>query len=371
MGSIGDCFSGCDVETFSLQAHVDLHGLTREEAHIRVETFLHESRTNDRRCVDRAWSWAQLQRPDSGAQRCGAAVAGAWTDCCQERAGICDGASDGWRSRCGLRAAASITERLWLSPIVVFGFFRRQLNPLGGERTLSYDEQNRAMFSTSTDSATEPCDASAAMNGGQRLFWMSDACSRKRRAIRRLVTNGLFVVNLLLCVGQDDAQHALKSRSTQLAIVASQRRCTCPQLGVSSLYVAKRSIHMTSSGRNRRSGRSRCIAAFVRCEPLGTSACFSGGCSSGVSGSSCASADGSRPRFGVKRAHRLRREAVEAASPSASSESGRSTANLARRDKAVTTTAERRDAGCVDRAQADYRCDNQSGPTNGRLPVRS
>ena len=34
-----------------MQAHVDLHGLTREEAHIRVETFLHESRTNDRRCV--------------------------------------------------------------------------------------------------------------------------------------------------------------------------------------------------------------------------------------------------------------------------------------------------------------------------------
>lgn len=36
---------------FALQGHVDLHGLTREEAHIRVETFLHESRTNDRRCV--------------------------------------------------------------------------------------------------------------------------------------------------------------------------------------------------------------------------------------------------------------------------------------------------------------------------------
>lgn len=36
---------------FALQGHVDLHGLTREEARIRVETFLHESRTNDRRCV--------------------------------------------------------------------------------------------------------------------------------------------------------------------------------------------------------------------------------------------------------------------------------------------------------------------------------
>ena len=36
---------------FSIQAHVDLHGLNREEARIRVETFLHESRTNDRRCV--------------------------------------------------------------------------------------------------------------------------------------------------------------------------------------------------------------------------------------------------------------------------------------------------------------------------------
>ncbi len=36
---------------FALQGHVDLHGLTREEAHIRVELFLHESRTNDRRCV--------------------------------------------------------------------------------------------------------------------------------------------------------------------------------------------------------------------------------------------------------------------------------------------------------------------------------
>ncbi len=36
---------------FALQAHVDLHGLNREEARLRVETFLHESRTNDRRCV--------------------------------------------------------------------------------------------------------------------------------------------------------------------------------------------------------------------------------------------------------------------------------------------------------------------------------
>lgn len=36
---------------FAVQAHVDLHGLNREEARIRVETFLHESRLNGRRCV--------------------------------------------------------------------------------------------------------------------------------------------------------------------------------------------------------------------------------------------------------------------------------------------------------------------------------
>jgi DNA-nicking Smr family endonuclease len=36
---------------FSIQAHVDLHGLTRDEARIRVEGFLHESRLRSRRCV--------------------------------------------------------------------------------------------------------------------------------------------------------------------------------------------------------------------------------------------------------------------------------------------------------------------------------
>ncbi len=36
---------------FSVQAHVDLHGLTRDEARIRVESFLHESRLRSRRCV--------------------------------------------------------------------------------------------------------------------------------------------------------------------------------------------------------------------------------------------------------------------------------------------------------------------------------
>jgi len=36
---------------FSVQAHVDLHGLTRDEARIRVEGFLHESRLRSRRCV--------------------------------------------------------------------------------------------------------------------------------------------------------------------------------------------------------------------------------------------------------------------------------------------------------------------------------
>ena len=36
---------------FSVQAHVDLHGLTRDEARIRVETFLNESRLRSRRCV--------------------------------------------------------------------------------------------------------------------------------------------------------------------------------------------------------------------------------------------------------------------------------------------------------------------------------
>lgn len=36
---------------FAVQAHVDLHGLNREEARLRVETFVHESRLNGRRCV--------------------------------------------------------------------------------------------------------------------------------------------------------------------------------------------------------------------------------------------------------------------------------------------------------------------------------
>lgn len=36
---------------FAIQAHVDLHGLTRDEARIAVETFLHSSRLNGRRCV--------------------------------------------------------------------------------------------------------------------------------------------------------------------------------------------------------------------------------------------------------------------------------------------------------------------------------
>jgi len=36
---------------FSVQAHVDLHGLNREEARLRVETFMHDSQLNGRRCV--------------------------------------------------------------------------------------------------------------------------------------------------------------------------------------------------------------------------------------------------------------------------------------------------------------------------------
>lgn len=36
---------------FAIQGHVDLHGLTRDEARIRVEGFLHESRLRSRRCV--------------------------------------------------------------------------------------------------------------------------------------------------------------------------------------------------------------------------------------------------------------------------------------------------------------------------------
>lgn len=36
---------------YSVQAHVDLHGLTREEAHIRVDQFVHEARLRSRRCV--------------------------------------------------------------------------------------------------------------------------------------------------------------------------------------------------------------------------------------------------------------------------------------------------------------------------------
>lgn len=36
---------------FAVQGHVDLHGLTKEEARIRVEGFVHESRLRGRRCV--------------------------------------------------------------------------------------------------------------------------------------------------------------------------------------------------------------------------------------------------------------------------------------------------------------------------------
>jgi DNA-nicking Smr family endonuclease len=36
---------------FSVQGHVDLHGLNREEARLRVETFMHDSQLNGRRCV--------------------------------------------------------------------------------------------------------------------------------------------------------------------------------------------------------------------------------------------------------------------------------------------------------------------------------
>jgi DNA-nicking Smr family endonuclease len=37
--------------SFAVQAHVDLHGLTREEAHAKVARFLAESRKAGRRCV--------------------------------------------------------------------------------------------------------------------------------------------------------------------------------------------------------------------------------------------------------------------------------------------------------------------------------
>ena len=36
---------------FAVQAHVDLHGLNREEARLRVETFVHDSKLNGRRCI--------------------------------------------------------------------------------------------------------------------------------------------------------------------------------------------------------------------------------------------------------------------------------------------------------------------------------
>jgi DNA-nicking Smr family endonuclease len=36
---------------YSIQGHVDLHGFTREEARIKVEAFLTESRQRNRRCV--------------------------------------------------------------------------------------------------------------------------------------------------------------------------------------------------------------------------------------------------------------------------------------------------------------------------------
>lgn len=36
---------------FAIQGHVDLHGLTRDEARIRVEGFMHESHLRNRRCV--------------------------------------------------------------------------------------------------------------------------------------------------------------------------------------------------------------------------------------------------------------------------------------------------------------------------------
>lgn len=36
---------------YAIQGHVDLHGLTRDEARLRVEQFLHESRLHSRRCV--------------------------------------------------------------------------------------------------------------------------------------------------------------------------------------------------------------------------------------------------------------------------------------------------------------------------------
>lgn len=36
---------------YAVQGHVDLHGLTREEARIQVDQFLHESRLRGRRCI--------------------------------------------------------------------------------------------------------------------------------------------------------------------------------------------------------------------------------------------------------------------------------------------------------------------------------
>jgi DNA-nicking Smr family endonuclease len=36
---------------FAVQAHLDLHGMTGEEARVQVETFLTEARSADRRCV--------------------------------------------------------------------------------------------------------------------------------------------------------------------------------------------------------------------------------------------------------------------------------------------------------------------------------
>lgn len=36
---------------FAIQGHLDLHGLTAEEAHVEVERFLHEARLQRKRCV--------------------------------------------------------------------------------------------------------------------------------------------------------------------------------------------------------------------------------------------------------------------------------------------------------------------------------
>ena len=36
---------------YAVQGHVDLHGLTREEARIQVDSFLHDSRLRGRRCI--------------------------------------------------------------------------------------------------------------------------------------------------------------------------------------------------------------------------------------------------------------------------------------------------------------------------------